>query len=74
MVSCPVCEEIIDTEYINIHLDQNCLLSTREIESFVSRRQTREGSSRDGQTNGTAQAKAWANVFGPRAVGAGRTK
>lgn len=75
MVSCPICDEIVDAEYINMHLDQNCSLSTRDIEDLVGRRQKRAGGSRgEGQTNGAAQAKAWASVLGPRAVGTGKTK
>jgi len=75
MVSCPICEEIVDAEYINMHLDQNCSLSTREIEGFITKQQKQDGFSLDGvRTNGSAQAKAWASVLGPRAVGVGRIK
>lgn len=51
MVSCPVCDEIIDAEFINQHLDQNCNLGQDEIE--MSRRHVKDDS-----------AKAWARLLG----------
>jgi hypothetical protein len=59
MVSCPVCDEIIDAEFINQHLDQNCDLGKNEIE--MSRRQVKDDS---------AQAKAWARLLGTTSTNA----
>lgn len=56
MVSCPVCDDIVDSEYINLHLDKNCKLDQEDIEEI---QRTSEATK---PSNG--QAKAWANVFG----------
>ncbi|KAG8867100.1 E3 ubiquitin-protein ligase rad18 [Serendipita sp. 405] len=55
MVVCPVCEEIVDSEYINLHLDRDCELASQEMER-MSRKV------KDPKASAT-QAKAWANVF-----------
>lgn len=52
MVSCPVCDEIIDAEFINQHLDSSCELGQSKLEKL--KRPTKE-------TN--AQAKAWAKLL-----------
>lgn len=70
MVSCPICEEIVDANYINTHLDNSCSLNSRQIEGLAGKRQNRGGGAR----NETSQAKAWANVLGPRAAGKAKLK
>ncbi|KAG8809107.1 E3 ubiquitin-protein ligase rad18 [Serendipita sp. 399] len=63
MVACPVCDEIVDSEYINLHLDRDCQLGSDDMENISRKTKVPKGSS--------AQAKAWANVFG---AGPSRTK
>lgn len=69
MVSCPICEEFVDADYINAHLDNKCSSNTREIQSGTGVRQNSNGTSKGPRTSETTQAKAWANVLGPRAAG-----
>lgn len=57
MVSCPVCDEIIDADYINDHLDQNCELGQKDIEVSKHAKES------------NAQAKAWAKVLGGSLAG-----
>jgi hypothetical protein len=60
MVSCPVCEEFLDPEFINEHLDSNCSLTQNDIEM---RREKHRGTK-----DITAQKKAWASVLNSRSV------
>ncbi|PVG00212.1 hypothetical protein CPB86DRAFT_729739, partial [Serendipita vermifera] len=54
MVSCPACEEFLDPEFINEHLDSNCTLNQQDMEVQKGKRDTID------------QKKAWASVLTSR--------
>lgn len=59
MVTCPVCEEIIDSKWINQHLDSNCRLK----EDVLSKSSSISPIRQNGSSEKGTQIKAWASIM-----------